>query len=116
MVVEAVRRSLNEAKKRAPKEIPPQTEDAVLAQRDRHVRATGYSHSTSGDFSQPLGDANLYKRQGASNMGNWTGVGPQGSEKPVTAEQVLRKMRETQLRRVIRTMVSEALRPSRGQR
>lgn len=114
MVTEALRRSLSEAKKKGKsKGIPAQTEDAVLAQRDRHVRGTGYSHSPQNDYSEPLGDKNLYKSQGAANFGPWTGVGPQG---PVTAEQVLRKMREMQLRRVIRSMVSEALQAVRGRR
>lgn len=111
MVAEAVRRSLVEAKRkgRAPKEVPHQTEEAAEAAAERKVRGTGYSHSPANDYSEPLGDANLYKSQGAANFGNLTGVGPTG---PVTAEQVLRKMREGQLRRVIRAMVSEALRSS----
>lgn len=111
MVREALRRSLTEAK-RKPKAIPPRTEDAELAQRDRAVRGTGYSHSEVNDFSEPLGDMNLYKAQGASNIGGFTGAGPQGG--PVTAEQVLKRIREMQLRKVIRAIVGEEVKARRG--
>lgn len=72
MVAEAVRRTVSEAKKK-PKELPPQSEESVIAQRDRHVRALpGYAHGEVLDMSKPLGRKNRAKRQGASNMGNWT--------------------------------------------
>lgn len=108
MVKEALSRTLSEAK-RKPKQVPAQTEDSTLAARDRKTRATGYSHSPANDYSEPLGNANLYKSQGASNIGGFTGVGPNGGTGPVTAEQVLRKMREMQLRKVIRHTIGEMM-------
>jgi hypothetical protein len=113
MVREALRRSLTEAK-RKPKDVPAQSKEAVLAANDRKVRATGYSHSPVNDFSEPLGDANLYKSQGASNIGGFTGVGPNGGTGPVTAEQILRRLREMQLRRIIRGIVGEEVKARRG--
>lgn len=72
MIAEAVRRTVREGKKKV-REIPQQSEESVLAQRDRHVRALpGYSHGNVLDMSKPLGKKNLLKRQGASGMGNWT--------------------------------------------
>ncbi len=71
MVAEAVKRTVQEAKKKV-KEIPQQSDEAVLAQRERQTRATGYSHANVLDMSKPLGKKNLAKKQGASNMGNWT--------------------------------------------
>lgn len=107
MVREALRRvNLNEAK-RKPKTVPGQSEEAAQTMKDRQTKATGYKHSDPSDFSAPLGDANLYKGQGASNIGGFTGVGNQGPF--VTAEQILRKIREMQLRKVIRTIVGEQL-------
>jgi len=72
MVAEAVRRTVREAKK-APKLPAAQSEESVVAQRDRQVRGLpGYAHSTPLDMSKPLGPRNLVRRQGASNIGNWT--------------------------------------------
>lgn len=114
MVREALRRSLfTEARGKKPKEVPAQSEESLAAQRDRRVKGTGYTVSPQNDYSQPLGDANLYKSQGASNIGGFTGVGPQGGT-PVTAEQFLRKIREMQLRRVVRSIVAEEVRARRG--
>lgn len=115
MVREAVTRTLDEAKKRkprAPKEVPAKTDDAIESQRERKVKGSpGYTLSPQNDYSEPLGDANRYKRQGAANFGNYTGVGP---NRVLTAEQVLRQMREMQLRRVIRAVVTEEVRSRRG--
>jgi len=70
MVAEAVRRTLREAKK---KDIPQRSEESIAAERDRKIRALpGYAHGKVLDMSKPLGKRNLAKRQGASNMGNWT--------------------------------------------
>lgn len=105
MVCEAIGRTLNEAKKagRKPKDIPERTVDSVLAQRDRHVRGMkGYAHSPQNDFSEPLGDANIVKRQGATGMGGWT------------AESVTKKIREMQLRKFLRIIVGEEIGKSRG--
>lgn len=72
MVAEAVRRMVNEAKKK-PREMAPRSEESIIAQRDRHVRALpGFSHGNVLDMSTPMGKKNLVKRQGASSMGNWT--------------------------------------------
>lgn len=109
MVAEAVRRTLEEApkkgSKRAPKEIPPQSEETELETRDRAVRGTGYSHSDPMDFSKPLGPLNTYKRQGASNMGGWT------------AEAIVRrKIKEMQIRKLVRMIVGEEVQARRGRR
>jgi hypothetical protein len=112
MVREALRRTLFTEAKRKPKEIPAQSEDAIESRKERQVKGTGYSHSPQNDFSEPLGDANLYKSQGASNIGGFTGVGPQGPF--VTAEMYLKKIREMQLRKVIRAIVSEEVKARRG--
>lgn len=113
MVRAAVGRTLDEAKKkgRTPKGIPTVSDEAVESQRERQVRGTGYTHSPQNDFSQPLGDANHYKSQGAANFGNYTGV---GGSPFLTAEGVLRQMREMQLRRVIRAVVAEEVKARRG--
>ncbi len=72
MVAEAVRRTVSEAKKKT-KLTAPQSEESIIAQRDRHVRALpGYAHGNVLDMSKPLGKKNLAKRQGATGMGNWT--------------------------------------------
>lgn len=97
MIAAAVGRTLTEAKKGAKiKEIPEKSEESILQQKDRHIRGLkGYSHSKQNDFSEPLGDENIVKRQGRSNMGNWTG------------ESVARKIKEMQLRKFIRIIVNE---------
>ncbi len=105
MVAEAVRRALTEAKRkgRKPKDIPTMTPEAEAKERSLKTRGMpGYSHSPSNDYSEPLGPANLLKRQGASNMGNWT------------AEGILRRLREMQLRRLIRATVAEEVRSRRA--
>ena len=95
MVETAVRAAMNEAKKRGKsKEIPERTEKAEAERREKQVRATGYSHATSNDFQRPLGDKNLYKRQGASGMGGWTAEG----------REHLRKMVEMVVREEIRAL------------
>lgn len=108
MVAEVVRRTITEApkkgSKRAPKDIPMRTDDAELEQRDRHVRATGYSHSDVNDFSKPLGTHNRYKRQGAANMGGWT------------SESVRQKIKELQIRKLVRMIVGEEVQARRGRR
>jgi hypothetical protein len=71
MIAEAVRRTVQEARK--PKEVPPRSEESVLAQRDRQVRALpGYAHGNVLDMSKPLGKRNRTKKQGAANIGGWT--------------------------------------------
>lgn len=108
MVAEAVRRTLDEApkkgSKRPPKDIPSRTEDAELEQRERQVRGIpGYAHSNENDFSTPLGSHNIVKKQGASGMGGWT------------AESIVRKkIKEMQLRKLIRLIVGEEVKASRG--
>lgn len=42
----------------------------------KDVQPRGYQVDSSHDFSPPLGSSNLYKMQGASNMGPWTGETP----------------------------------------
>lgn len=90
LVSETLRRTLTEAKKRSAAEqaladargdgddkksddIQRHTEKAELLRRDKHVRGTGYMHMNNGDFSKPLGTDNLYRRQGSSNFGGYTG-------------------------------------------
>ncbi len=108
IVAETVSRVLSEApkkgSKRPPKEIPPQTEDAELEQRDRHVRGLkGYAHSDVNDYSKPLGPLNVTKRQGASGMGGWT------------AEAIVRrKIKEMQIRKLVRMIVGEEVKATRG--
>jgi hypothetical protein len=109
MVAEAVRRTLDEApkkgSKRPPKDIPQRSEESELETRDRAVRGTGYSHSDVNDFSRPLGAANIVKRQGASNMGGWT------------AEAIVRrKIKEMQIRKLVRMIVGEEVKARRGRR
>jgi hypothetical protein len=71
MVAQAVRRTVREARK--PKEVAPRSEESVLAQRDRQVRALpGYTHADVLDMSKPLGKRSRTKKQGAANMGGWT--------------------------------------------
>ena len=43
---------------------------------EKKINPTGYSYSESLDFSQPLGQYNLYKNQGGVNWGPMTGQGP----------------------------------------
>ena len=71
MVARAVRQTVREAKKaKLPAE---RSEESVIAQRDRQVRALpGYAHSVPLDMSKPLGKRSRTRRQGASNIGNWT--------------------------------------------
>jgi hypothetical protein len=85
MVAEAVRRTVQEARK--PKEVPPRSEESALAQRDRQVRGLpGYAHGNVLDMAKPLGKRNRAKRQGAANMGGWTsesrGGRPMGKPTP----------------------------------
>jgi hypothetical protein len=109
IVAETVSRVLAEApkkgSKRPPKEVPPRSEEAELEQRDRHVRGLqGFAHSDVADFSRPLGPVNLYKKQGAANMGGWT------------AESVKQKIKELQIRKLVRMVVGEEVRARRGRR
>ena len=110
IVAETVSRVLAEApkkgSKRPPKDIPPRTEESELEQRDRHVRGLqGYAHSDVADFSKPLGPLNKTKRQGASGMGGWT------------AEAIVRrKIKEMQIRKLVRMIVGEEVKASRGRR
>lgn len=77
MIANAVRRTVREARK--PKEVPPRSEDSVLAQRDRQVRSLpGYAHGDVLDMARPLGRRNRVKRQGAANMGGWTSEAREG--------------------------------------
>lgn len=71
MVAQAVRQTMREAKKaKLPAE---RSEESVIAQRDRQVRGLpGFAHSKPLDMSKPLGKRSRTKRQGASNIGNWT--------------------------------------------
>lgn len=76
MVAGAVRAALTEAKKkggRKPNAVQARTEKWDELRREKQVRATGYMHSDPGDFAEPLEDESLYKRQGASGIGGWTG-------------------------------------------
>ena len=109
MVAEAVRRTLAEApkkgSKRPPKDIPMVSDETELERRDRHVRGTGYSHANVLDFSKPLGPNNIVKRQGASGIGGWT------------AESIVRKkIKEMQVRKLIRMIVGEEVKARRGRR
>lgn len=117
MVREAVGLTLEVAKRnrgRTPKEVPGQSDEAIAARKERQLKGIpGHAHGESYDYSEPLGDANLYKSQGAANFGNYTGVGP---NRMLTAEQVLRQMREMQLRRIIRAVVAEEVKVRFGGR
>lgn len=110
MVAETVSRVLAEApkkgSKRPPKDIPQRTEESEQEQRDRQVKALpGYAHSEVSDFSKPLGPLNRYKRQGAANIGGWT------------AEAIVRrKIKEMQIRKLVRMIVGEEVRANRGRR
>lgn len=114
MVAEAVRRSLAEApkkgSKRAPKMVPPSSEEAEAFSRERNVRGMpGYAQSDANDFSKPLGSANIVKRQGASNMGGWT-------SESTTVGDIRRRIGEMQIRRLVRMIVGEEVRAARGRR
>lgn len=114
IVAETVSRVLAEApkkgSKRPPKDIPQKSEDAVLAQRDRHVRGMpGYKHSDENDFSRPLGAANIVKKQGASSMGGWT-------SESTTIGDIRKRIGEMQIRRLVRIIVREEVRANRGKR
>lgn len=99
MIAEAVRRTVVEAKKK-PKLTAPQSEESILAQRDRHVRGLpGYAHGEVLDMSKPLGKKNLAKRQGAAGIGGWT------SES---------RMSEDAVRALVRLIVREEIRVGRG--
>ncbi|HEU5118679.1 MAG TPA: hypothetical protein VFT74_18945 [Isosphaeraceae bacterium] len=99
MIAEAVRRTVSEAKKK-PKLTAPQSEESILAQRDRQVRGLpGYAHGEVLDMSKPLGKRNRAKKQGAANMGNWT------SES---------RMSEDAVRALVRMIVAEEIRVGRG--
>lgn len=113
MVAEAVRRTVNEApkkgSKRAPKDVPSQTEETEVEVRDRQVRGMpGYYHSEVNDFSKPLGVKSLPKRQGASNIGGWT-------SESTTVGAIRRRIGEMQIRRLIKMIVREEVR-ARGRR
>lgn len=84
IVAETVRKTIIEAKKKGQKVTAPQSEESVEARYGKHVRATGYMHGD--DFSEPLGDASVPRKQGASGIGNWTN-GPR-----VTPEQKMRHL------------------------
>ncbi len=102
MVAEAVRRTVSEAKKK-PKELPQHSEESVIAQRDRHVRALpGHAHGEVLDMAKPLGKRNLAKRQGAAGMGNWT------------SESKARERKVEAIRALVRLVVAEEIRLRRG--
>lgn len=114
IVAEAVRRSLAEApkkgSKRAPKVVPPSSEEAEDFAREKNVRGMpGYAQSDANDFSKPLGDMNIVKRQGASNMGGWT-------SESTTVGDIRRRIGEMQIRRLVRMIVGEEVRAARGRR
>lgn len=71
MVAKAVHQTVREAKKaKLPAE---RSEESIASQRERQVRGLpGYAHSSPLDMSKPLGKRSRTKRQGASNIGNWT--------------------------------------------
>lgn len=113
MVAEAVRRTLAEApkkgSKRAPKDVPPRSEESEVEARDRHVRGMpGYMHSDVNDYSKPLGPANRAKKQGASNIGGWTSESTIGD--------IRKRIGEMQIRRLLKMIVSEEVRARRGRR
>lgn len=114
IVAEAVRRSLAEApkkgSKRAPKVVPPSSEEAEDVRRQNATRGLpGYGQSDVNDFSKPLGDMNIVKRQGASNMGGWT-------SESTTIGDIRRRIGEMQIRRLVRMIVGEEVRAARGRR
>ena len=114
MVAEAVRRSLEEApkkgSKRPPKEVPPHTEESELERRDRQVRGMpGYAHADTNDFSKPGSAGHRAKKQGASNMGGWT-------SESTTVGAIRKRIGEMQIRRLVRMIVREEVRSSRGKR
>lgn len=59
-----VMEEINEAKKKSKKKAPEKKDVATTG--------TGYKKDDLLDMSKPLGDKNLYKRQGASNFGPYT--------------------------------------------
>lgn len=73
---------VSEARRKKPKK-PKKTDDAPDTQ------PHGYMSDPKLDFSRPLDDENLYRRQGASNLGPYTSEGA--------------------IRLVIRQMISEAI-------
>lgn len=112
MVAETVGRVLAEAprkgSKRPPKDIPQQTDEAQEQKMDRQVKSLpGYIHSEVNDFSRPLGAASLPKRQGASGMGNWT-------SESTTVGDIRRRIKEMQVRKIVRMVVGEEVRARRG--
>lgn len=114
MVAEAVRRTLAEApkkgSKRAPKEIPPQSEESQEEQRERRTRGMpGYIQSDVNDFSKPLGPLNRYKRQGGSTIGGWT-------SESTTLGDIRKRIGEMQIRRLLKMIVAEEVRATRGRR
>jgi hypothetical protein len=105
LVAEVVREAITEAKSKK-KEIPGRSEESIKAQREKQVRSTGYLHEPSYDFSQPLGDASIVKKQGASGMGGWT----KGDDPRPPAYGKPNVKVEQQLRALIRMVVAEELR------
>lgn len=104
-IAEAVSRTISEAKKsgKKPKETPAVSDEAREEQQARYTKGLpGYNISKQNDFSPPLGDKNLSKRQGASGMGNWT------------SETINRKIKEMQVRKLVAIIVNEEVRKSRG--
>lgn len=100
MVASAVRAAVTEVRKRGPgrkKDIPPRTPEAEKARQERAIRAlgpgggnnAGYQHSGPNNFAEPLGDDSIYRRQGASGMGGWTGESRRHLQKMV--EMVVRE-------------------------
>lgn len=106
MVAAAVRQTISEAKKK-PKLAASQSEESIVAQRERQLTALpGYAHGEVLDMSKPLGKANLAKRQGATGIGNWTSEGL-SPDSP-------RDVRSEAIRALVRMIVAEEIRATRG--
>jgi len=106
MIVEAVRRTVSEAKKK-PKLAAPQSEESINAARARQLQGLpGYQHGEVLDMSKPLGKANLLKRQGATGIGNWTSE----SLSPDSP----RDVKFEAIRALVRMIVAEEIRLRRG--
>lgn len=110
MVARAVRLSLSEARKA---KLPAaRSEESVEAERGRHVRGLpGYAHSEPLDMSRPLGRRSRTRRQGASNIGNWTS---ESRSRPAIARvRGPAVTAETAIRKLVAMVVDEELRAPR---
>lgn len=72
------------------------------------VKPTGFSFDEAFDFSTPLGDWNLYARQGSSSWGPLTGPGTKLGEELSSAG---RSLSENAVRSLVRQVIKEHAAP-----